>query len=401
MTPSAPSSEGSRPPPSAPSRWTWLLFARYKRGDGKTGFREWELSSGIESWDQAPAPAQVGKRLVEGLFQRTLPDQRAPLVNNITHWGYGIRERRGVRARRRLAAGRPRSGSALPFGAGVWGVQLRRPARRRAVPADLGVRPPHARERPQRPPRLRADHGGGVPGCCPLGGDGRHDRRPVRPRRLPALLGPPVGRPRPTLADIVVATLKASGRPPHLRAARRLAERPDRRAAPRRRASPGSTSGTRRPPRSPRPARPRPTGELAVCAGELRPGQPAPDQRPVRRPPQPGAGARDRRAHPARRRSATGYFQETHPQELFRECSVYCELVSVPEQLPRVLRDRDAHRGRTPRRRRARRPRRGLPVRRRRGRHAVTAGASDRADRPAERRGARRGGRRARTRPAR
>ena len=32
-----------------------------------------------------------------------------------------------------------------------------------------------------------------------------------------------------------------------------------------------------------------------------------------------------------------GYFQETHPQELFRECSVYCELVSVPAQLPRVL----------------------------------------------------------------
>jgi len=33
----------------------------------------------------------------------------------------------------------------------------------------------------------------------------------------------------------------------------------------------------------------------------------------------------------------TGYFQETHPQELFRECSVYVELVSVPEQLPRLL----------------------------------------------------------------
>jgi hypothetical protein len=32
-----------------------------------------------------------------------------------------------------------------------------------------------------------------------------------------------------------------------------------------------------------------------------------------------------------------GYFQETHPQELFRECSVYCELVSVADQLPRVL----------------------------------------------------------------
>jgi pyruvate dehydrogenase (quinone) len=31
------------------------------------------------------------------------------------------------------------------------------------------------------------------------------------------------------------------------------------------------------------------------------------------------------------------YFQETHPQELFRECSVYCELISTQEQLPRIL----------------------------------------------------------------
>src|SRR6201987_1709091 len=32
-----------------------------------------------------------------------------------------------------------------------------------------------------------------------------------------------------------------------------------------------------------------------------------------------------------------GYFQETHPQELFKDCSYYCELVSQPEQMPRVL----------------------------------------------------------------
>ena len=32
-----------------------------------------------------------------------------------------------------------------------------------------------------------------------------------------------------------------------------------------------------------------------------------------------------------------GYFQETHPQDLFRECSHYCELVSDPAQLPYVL----------------------------------------------------------------
>jgi pyruvate dehydrogenase (quinone) len=33
----------------------------------------------------------------------------------------------------------------------------------------------------------------------------------------------------------------------------------------------------------------------------------------------------------------TGYFQETHPQELFRECSVYVEYVADPKQMPRLL----------------------------------------------------------------
>jgi len=29
-----------------------------------------------------------------------------------------------------------------------------------------------------------------------------------------------------------------------------------------------------------------------------------------------------------------GYFQETHPDQLFRECSHYCELVSNARQMP-------------------------------------------------------------------
>src|SRR6476646_3235174 len=33
----------------------------------------------------------------------------------------------------------------------------------------------------------------------------------------------------------------------------------------------------------------------------------------------------------------SGYFQETDPTQLFAKCSHYCELVSQPEQLPRVL----------------------------------------------------------------
>src|SRR6266850_6133256 len=33
----------------------------------------------------------------------------------------------------------------------------------------------------------------------------------------------------------------------------------------------------------------------------------------------------------------SGYFQETDPEHLFAQCSHYCELVSQPEQMPRVL----------------------------------------------------------------
>ena len=31
------------------------------------------------------------------------------------------------------------------------------------------------------------------------------------------------------------------------------------------------------------------------------------------------------------------YFQETHPQNLFQECSHFCEMITTPEQMPGVL----------------------------------------------------------------
>ncbi|MDB5236717.1 MAG: pyruvate dehydrogenase [Hymenobacter sp.] len=33
----------------------------------------------------------------------------------------------------------------------------------------------------------------------------------------------------------------------------------------------------------------------------------------------------------------TGYFQETHPERIFRECSHFCELISTPEQVVRTI----------------------------------------------------------------
>src|SRR5207253_549413 len=33
----------------------------------------------------------------------------------------------------------------------------------------------------------------------------------------------------------------------------------------------------------------------------------------------------------------SSYFQKTHPKHLFAQCNHYCELISQPEQIPRVL----------------------------------------------------------------
>ena len=78
------------------------------------------------------------------------------------------------------------------------------------------------------------------------------------------------------------------------------------------------------------------TGELAVCAGSCGPGNlhlinGLFDANRSRVPVLAIA------AQIPREEIGGGYFQETHPEQLFRECSVYCELVSIPEQLPRVL----------------------------------------------------------------
>jgi hypothetical protein len=47
-----------------------VQFARYRRGGDEDRLLEW--------------------RVVEGVFQRELPAERAALTNNVMHWGYGI-----------------------------------------------------------------------------------------------------------------------------------------------------------------------------------------------------------------------------------------------------------------------------------------------------------------------
>ena len=50
-----------------------VQFPRYKRGGGNDRLLAWEFSAGLKEWEQAPAPAHIGKRVVEGVFQRQPP----------------------------------------------------------------------------------------------------------------------------------------------------------------------------------------------------------------------------------------------------------------------------------------------------------------------------------------
>jgi pyruvate dehydrogenase (quinone) len=78
------------------------------------------------------------------------------------------------------------------------------------------------------------------------------------------------------------------------------------------------------------------TGQLAVCAGSCGPGNlhlinGLYDCHRNRVPVLAIA------AHVPSAELGSGYFQETHPEHLFKDCSHYCELISQVEQMPRVL----------------------------------------------------------------
>ena len=67
-----------------------VWYSRYRRGGGEQGPLAWETAQGVDTWDDAPAPGQVGRRLVEGFTQRPLPDSSARTATNVMHWLTGL-----------------------------------------------------------------------------------------------------------------------------------------------------------------------------------------------------------------------------------------------------------------------------------------------------------------------
>jgi hypothetical protein len=97
-----------------------VWYARYRRDGGTDPFAAWEVTTGIDEWESAPAPARMGRVLIRGVTGRDVPVEQAAALNNVMHWGYGISWAAGygllaARARRRRAWWH---GPA--FGAAVW-----------------------------------------------------------------------------------------------------------------------------------------------------------------------------------------------------------------------------------------------------------------------------------------
>jgi hypothetical protein len=94
------------------------LYRGYRHDGGEADFTSWESSDGLVSWENAPGPALVAKRLLEGGLKREVPARYARLLNNATHWGFGLATGAGYGLL--VGSRKPKAWFGLPFGAAVW-----------------------------------------------------------------------------------------------------------------------------------------------------------------------------------------------------------------------------------------------------------------------------------------
>lgn len=93
-------------------------YLKYRRAGGTGSPLAWEFAP-VQSWETAPAPGQVARRVLEGFTGRKLPDRSAFLISTLAHWGYGS----AAGAAYGIVAGSlpaPRPVYGVPFGAAVF-----------------------------------------------------------------------------------------------------------------------------------------------------------------------------------------------------------------------------------------------------------------------------------------
>jgi len=93
-------------------------YLKYRREGGTESPLAWEFAP-VDSWEKAPDPGQVARRVIEGFTQRRLSDRWAFPISTAAHWAYGSTAAAmyGVIVG---SASRPHPWYGLPFGATVW-----------------------------------------------------------------------------------------------------------------------------------------------------------------------------------------------------------------------------------------------------------------------------------------
>jgi hypothetical protein len=73
------------------------------------------------TWAEAPPPAQLAKKVSEGVLGKRVTKRQAPLITSVGHWGYGATLGAGYGVAAARLGGNPAL-LGLAFGTAVWGA---------------------------------------------------------------------------------------------------------------------------------------------------------------------------------------------------------------------------------------------------------------------------------------
>ena len=66
-----------------------VRYVRHRRTGGAGEPSGLGTRDAVETWETAPDPGQVAKRVIEGFTQHKLPDRWAWLTSTAAYWAYG------------------------------------------------------------------------------------------------------------------------------------------------------------------------------------------------------------------------------------------------------------------------------------------------------------------------
>jgi len=93
-----------------------VWYVRARREGSDEGFAEWEVVGALDSWDAAPAPGQMGCKILRAIAGSEPPVERAAAISNAMHWIYGTSWAIGYA----LAFDHRRGWAGPALGAAVW-----------------------------------------------------------------------------------------------------------------------------------------------------------------------------------------------------------------------------------------------------------------------------------------